>query len=247
MDPQHEPSPPRRQRLDRPPTRPGAVALAAVLTELVVIAAVGNQWIAERAGHWIANERSAFVADLKATLLVYNWRFAPQQGDVEHSWLSQLVMIALTLALTGAFVSVVVRGPATMGRVFVTCWMAAVCSTALASYVRAALNKQPGIAGTRVQKTFFGPLAPSAISVFAAIVLGLLAGSVAVVVARMLRNRTPVGTPVAAAPAEPPYVPPEQPPPYYPVPRPAPSRSAEATVEFPRPPDDDDLGPVHSD
>ena len=244
MDPQPVPRAPVRDRPEPPPTRPGALALAAVLTELVIIAVVGNQWITKRAFQWILNEdKSAFARDVKSALVVYNWRFAPQSGDTSHIWLSQLMLIVVTVVLTAAFIGVAVRGPATFGRMFLTSWLAALGATLLATYLRALVNDQPIIPGSRIQKALFGPLAPSSISVFAAMVMALLAGLVAAC-AGLLVSRRVVPPPTAAAPAEPAAaVVPEQSPPATPTAYSGPGVSAGASTSvFPRPPDDDDLG-----
>lgn len=247
MDPQPEPPAPRRIRPEAPPTRPGVLALAAVLTELVVIAAIGNQWIAKHEIQWILNEnKSAFVRDMKSALFVFNWRFAPESGDTDHTWLSQLTLIVVTCLLTAAFTGIAVRGPATFGRMFLTTWLAATGAALIATYVRALVKDQPLLPGDRVQHAIFGPLSPSTLSVFADIVLALLAGLVAAFAGNLVSRRVPAAA--AAAPtestqAEPTYVPPEQPPPFNPVPRPGPGASATAqTAAFPRLPDDDDLG-----
>lgn len=240
MDPESEPAQPIRSRPEPPAARPGPIVLAAVLTEIVVIGALANQWIAERAGHWIINERSGFVADLKAMLLVYNWRFAPQHGDTDHVWLGQVVMVAATVVLTAGFVAVVVRGPVTFARVFLTCALAVLGATMLAAYVRALVTDEPLVGGSRIQKALFGPLSPNAINVLAAVVLGVLAGVVAAWVANLVSRRVPVAQPAAEPAGEPAYVAPEQPPPFFP-PRPRPTPDQQPT-RFPRPPDDDELG-----
>jgi hypothetical protein len=245
MDPQPEPPAPRRVRPEAPPTRPGVLALAAVLTELVVIGATGNQWIAKHEIQWILNEnKSAFVRDLKSALFVFNWRFAPESGDADHTWLSQLTLIVVTCLLTAAFIGVAVRGPATFGRVFVTSWLAALGAALIATYVRALVKDQPLLPGDRVQKAIFGPLSPSTLSVFADIVLALVAGLVAALVGNVMIRRVPAtAEPTEPTVAEPTYVQPEQPPPFNPIPRPGAGASAGApTAAFPQPPDDVDLG-----
>lgn len=249
MDPQPEPPARRRVRPEPSASRPGALAVAAVLTELVVIGATGNQWIAKHEIQWILNEnKSAFVRDLKSALFVFNWRFAPQSGDTDHTWLSQLTLVVVTCLLTAAFVGVAVRGPATFGRMFLTSWLAALGAALIATYLRALIKDQPLLPGNRVEKAVFGPLSPSTLSVFADVVLALLAGLVAALVGRAVSRRVtaaPGPTPVAAtAAAEPAYVPPEQPPPFNPMPRPGRAATAGAPTEaFPRPPDDDELEP----
>ena len=246
MDPQPEPPARRRVRPEPPATRPGAIALAAVITELVVIGAIGNQWIAKHEIQWILNEnKSAFVRDLKSALFVFNWRFAPETGDTDHTWLSQLTLIVVTCLLTAAFIGVAVRGPATFGRMFLTSWLAALGAALIATYVRALVKNQPLLPGDRVQKAIFGPLSPSTLSVFADIVLALVAGLVAALVGNIVSRRVPPTAPPTepTQQAEPTYVPPEQPPPFNPLPRPGRGASAGApTAAFPRPPDDADLG-----
>ncbi len=257
MDPLTQSSEPPPGRSEQPAVRPGVAVLAAVLTELVVIGVLGNQWLTEREAHWIVNEtHSALARDFKVSLLTFNWRFAPLAQDTQHTWLSQLLLIVTTLVLTAAFTSVVVRGPASFARVAVGCWLAVVGATTIGQYVRGLVNDQPVIRGSRLEKTLFGPLSPSAVSVFASIVLALIVGLVAAAVTVWARNRVSetAGAAVAVAP-EAPYVPPEQPPPFFPeTPRarpspspatlPAPAAAEGATTRFPRPPDDDDLGHV---
>jgi hypothetical protein len=241
MDAVSEPAHPARSRPEPPAARPGFVVLAAVLAEIVLIGAVANQWVAERAYRWILNERSGFLVQVKGMLLVYNWRFAPQPGDTAHIWLGQVVMVALTIGLTAAFVAVVVRGPATFGRVFLTCALAVVGATMLGAYARALVTDEPLTGGSRIEKALFGPLSPNQINVLAALLLGILTGLVAGAVTNMMNNRAPAPQPAPeAAPAEPAYVAPEPPPPFYP-PRPRP-RPDQRTTRFPRPPDDDELG-----
>jgi hypothetical protein len=241
MDPVSEPAQPIRSRPEPPAARPGPIVLAAVLTEIVLIGALGNQWIAERVPRWVFNERSGFVAQVKTMLLVYNWRFAPQQGDTEHAWLGQVVMVVATIALTAGFVSVVVRGPGTFGRVSLTCALATVGATVLAAYFRALVTDEPLTGGSRIEKALFGPLSPNQINALASVLLGVLAGLIAGLVTNMISRRLPPRSPAAGGSAvdEPRYVPPEQPPPFFPPrPRPVPDQQP---ARFPRPPDDDEL------
>src|SRR4051794_12123583 len=92
MEPQSETSEPVRPRPEPPPVRPGLVVVTALLTELVVIGAVANQWLTVRVARSLANERDHLTADLKASLLTFNWRFAPRGEDTSHTWLSQVLL-----------------------------------------------------------------------------------------------------------------------------------------------------------
>jgi hypothetical protein len=253
MEPHPEPTIRRRVRPEAPPTRPGFVALAALLTEFVVIAAIGNQWVTPKLARAVVNERSHLVSDFKSSLVTYNWRFAPEQGDTQHVWLSQVLLILATLVLTAVFVTVIVRGPATLGRVFLTCWLAVTVATVFGGYARGLSLDTGGGASERVQSGLFGTFGPNTITVFSGLILGLLAALVAATATAVSRNRAALGpkhippAPVGAA-AEQPYFAPEQPPPFNPIPRPGPGVSPGApTAAFPRPPDDEDLGHDHHD
>jgi hypothetical protein len=251
MDPQRESSEPVRVRAEATPTRPGLVVGAALLTELVVIAAIGNQWVTPKLFRAIINERSHLVSDFKAALVTYNWRFVPEQADTAHIWLSQVLLILTTLVLTAAFVAVIVRGPATFGRVFLTCWLAVTVATVVGAYARGLTNETLGTSTSRLQRGLFSTLGPNTITVFSGLVLGLLVGVVAATVTVVSRDRAALGPKrIPPDPVEAPYVPPEQPPPFFPEPasaRPRPVPTAESGAQFPRLPDDDDLANEHHD
>src|SRR5256885_17114435 len=67
------------------PTRTGVVGLTALLTQIVIIAAIGNQWVTDRIFDSILRDNTDFSRDFKQALIVFNWRFAPQHAD-QHSW-----------------------------------------------------------------------------------------------------------------------------------------------------------------
>ena len=250
MEAQSESPEPVRVRPEPPPTRPGAVVLAAVLTQIVVIGAIANQWITPHLVNSVINEQHAFLHNLKAAPLTFNWRLVPEHGDSQHTWLSQELLVLTTLVVSALLIAAVVRGPATFNRVFLTCWIAVTVATMFGTYVRGLVNDERGVEGSRVSRALFGPLAPSPVSFFAGLLLGLVTGLVAATAATLMRNRAAAAAPrePAAVAAEPPYVPPEQPPPFNPLPRPGPGASAGApTAAFPRPPEDVDLGHDHQD
>jgi hypothetical protein len=196
--------------------RTAPVILAALLTEIVVIAAASNQWVSERIAQQIqrsmVNGGSQGVRDLKATLLVYNWRIAPQPGDTQHSWLGQMLMLVTVLFVTGAVLAIVVRGPGSFGRVLLTGWIAVVAATALGAYVRGFVTDTQ-TSGLLLTRAVFGPLSPNSFSFFASLVLGFVVGLGAAFVARATRG--PVAKEAEPAPVESAFFPPEQPPPYY--------------------------------
>jgi hypothetical protein len=193
---------------------------------------------------------SSFGAErLKAALIVYNWRWAPETGDVDHIWLSQMLMILTLVVVSGVLISVVLGGPVTFGRALLTCWMAVVVATVLGTYVRGLVEDTPG-SNLRITKAVFGQIAPGPEAIFASLALGLAVGIVAGVVAVATRRPATPEVP-ADAPEPPPYVPPD-PPPYYggppapttrlptvePSTSPPSARADQQTTRFPQPPDD---------
>jgi hypothetical protein len=212
--PAAEQAPPRREP---GVARPGVIAFAALLTEIVIIGAACNQWVSPRIVDQIrrsfANGGSQGVRDLKASLLTYNWRFTPLAGDTEHRWLGQVLLVLTVLALTAFLIGVIVRGQASFARVFFTCWVAVVAATTIGTYVRGFVTDSPGSA-LRITRAVFGPLGPNAFTVLAGLVLGLVVGVVAGWVGMATRRPAVVADEPANVPGQ--FFPtPEQPPPYY--------------------------------
>lgn len=201
------------------PVRTGAVVLAALLTELVVIGAACNQWVTEKVAHSLTrsfiNGGSQGSQDLRAAVLTYNWRFAPQSGDTEHIWLSQLLMILTVLVLTALLVAAAVRGPGSFVRAFASCWMAVIAATLVGAYVRGLVRDEVGDSALRITRAVFGNLGPNTVTMFAALVLGLAVALVGGIVAVATRGPAPTGE--RAAPVEEPAfpLPPEQPPAFF--------------------------------
>src|SRR5919197_2314681 len=201
------------RRQEPGPARTGPTVLVALLAEVVVIGAACNQWVTKRIYDQLVEGRDTFgIKGLKASLLTYNWRWAPQSDDTDHIWLSQMLMILALVVVSGVLISVVLRGPATFGRVLLTCWMAVIAGTLLGAWVRGLVEDTPG-SSLRITKAVFGQTAPGPVSFFASAVLGLVAGIVAGIFAVATR-RPAVAAEAEGPPEPPPYVPPD-PPPYY--------------------------------
>jgi hypothetical protein len=198
--------------------RTGLVVLAAVLTEIVVIAAIGNQWVTKHIADSIQQDQlrragsasAGFGTDFKTALLTYNWRFAPQSGDHQNVLLSQVLLILATVVISALLIAVVVRGPGSFGQAFFASWMAVVVATLLGAYLRGYVNT---IFRRSAAQAMFGALGPNAFTFLAALMLGLIVGLVAGAVAMTTRRTVRLVAP--APPPLPQYVPPEQPPPYY--------------------------------
>lgn len=247
MDPLSERREPVPQEPGPDGARTGPIVAAALLTQLVVIGAACNQWVTPHVISSLFNgneDRHAFLYNLKATVLTYNWRLTPEHGDSQHTWLSQELLVVATLVVSALLIAVVARGPSRFGRVFLTCWLAVMAATMFGTYVRGLVDDEQGVPGARVTRALFGPLGPSPITFFAGLLLGLLVGLVAATVAVLTRRPVALPTAESPEPAGPAYPAPEQPPPYY-GDRPAvpdrPLPGEQTTTRFPRPPDDDDL------
>src|ERR1700710_136677 len=117
MQPGPQPSPP-----TVPVARPGRVVLAAVLTEVVLIGAADNQWVAQRVSDHALDHQGSAGFDLAYALLTFQWRFAPTSTDVFHSLYGQWALLAVVLLGTALLVLGVSRGPASFSRVFFGTW-----------------------------------------------------------------------------------------------------------------------------
>jgi hypothetical protein len=197
--------------------RTGLVVFAAVVTEIVIIGAACNQWVADRVGGQILrsalNGGNQTVRDFKQSLIAFSWRYAPRSFDHQHIWLGQVLMIATLLVVSGAVISLVTRGPITFGRALFGAWAAVVFATVLASYVRGLVNEGNTSSSPRITQALFETLGPNTPTLFAGMVLGLATGLITGFVAVTTR-RAPV-VQRAAEPGDAAYIEPEQPPPFF--------------------------------
>jgi hypothetical protein len=122
--------------------RPWLVAIVAYVTLLVLIAAVGNQWITDAIDRHALHVRS-FADNAARAATTYQWRFSPRGGkDVDHVWLANIALVVVALVLTFLLVAIVCRGKGGFGQVFVGSWLVVVVATLLATYVRTAVIDQ---------------------------------------------------------------------------------------------------------
>jgi hypothetical protein len=193
--------------------RTGLIVLAAVLTELVLIAALANQWMSDRIAQNIGDAKLGHLVE--QSWLTYQWRFSPRSGFT-HAWGGELGLIGVTLVLTGLLVFALVRGAITFWRAFFATWLAVLGATVVGAFVRGLVDTDTvkAIGGThagRVTQAIFGPVGPHQAVVVAGFLLGLVTGLVAGAVAVGTRHRP---RPAAAQPG-PAYRPPEAPPPFF--------------------------------
>jgi hypothetical protein len=240
-------APPRRART-------GLIVLAALLTELIVIAAADNQWVSDRILRDELRTNSLTLRSLANSWLTYTWRLSPRDGaNANQLWASQIALVVVVLGVTALLVTAVVRGPITFGRAFFGTWMAVIVATLVGAFVRGLIEpfgKLQLANSNRVTRAAFGSFGVNQGAVAAGFGLGLLVALLAAIVA-VVSRRTPADAPDPAAapvPAAPPYQQPEQPPPYYgddesattklpslpkdqPAPRPSPT-SDDATARY---------------
>jgi len=128
-----QPSAPALPKLYR--GRPWLAALAAVLTELVVIGGVDNQGVTKTLRNPL-NDPSRVVADYSRGAIdaatTFWWRFAPADGHPTHVWAAQFAAIGVLVALTWLGVLAVARGSVTFGRVWIATWAVVVPLSLLA-------------------------------------------------------------------------------------------------------------------
>ena len=184
------------------------IVLAAVLTELVLIGGLANQWISNKIGNLIGTTN--LWDEVKESWLTYTWRLTPRSNQT-HLWASELALVLITLALTGLLVFVLVRGPVTFWRAFFGSWLAVLAATLVAAFVRGLIAPLPGATAGRFSRALYGPFGPSQFAVVGAAMLGLIAAAVAGIVTVTTRSSAGDG----AAPGQEQYRAPEQPPPYY--------------------------------
>jgi hypothetical protein len=229
--------------------RPGLVVLAALLTEVVLIAALANQAVSDRLAKHFGDATPSHL--LEQAWLTYQWRFSARSHQ-SATWGSELALIGVTLLVSALLIIALVRGAVTFWRAFFGVWLAVLGATLLGAFVRGLIDtdaaraigaSSPG----RLTKAIFGPAGPTQFAVVGGVVLGLVTALVAAGVSVATRR---AAQPVPGAPAvQSHYVAPEQPPPYYgdaqPTtqlrPPPQPRAGDQATTQFPRPPDEEDL------
>ncbi len=151
--------------------------LVAVLTELVLIGAGANQWVSERI------VRNSFKHGLSARLiegswLTYTWRWDPTEGRI---WWAHVLLIVTLAVVSGLLIWCVARGPVSFARTFFGTWMAVIVATLLGAFVRGLVEPNghlpPG--ANAVTRAIFGPAGPNSEAVFGSFVLGLVVGLLA--------------------------------------------------------------------
>jgi hypothetical protein len=155
-------------------------AVTAVLTELVVIAAVDNQSITHTLRKPL-HDHSRVLADYSRGAIdaatTYSWRFAEADGQPTHVWAAQFAAIGVLVLLTWLGMLAIARGSVTFGRVWVGTWALVAAVAPISIMVRNVLitPTAPGPAQSKIGQAVYGFNAFGPVIV-AGLVLGLAAG-----------------------------------------------------------------------
>ncbi len=179
--------------------RPWLTAIVSFVILLILIAALGNQWVTDS----IARHANAgtFGDHMAHSVNVYAWRFSPPSGgDVAHAWVANLANVGAVLILTLLLVPVVCRGKGGFWQSFFAAWFTVVVATLLGSYVRAAIFDQsafPGYAGQgKADDILFSSISPGPATAFAGLAFGLVVGLAAGITAVVSRRTEVIAAPV---------------------------------------------------
>jgi hypothetical protein len=218
--------------------RPWIVALIAFLTLLVLIAALGNQWVTDSIRRHANGD--TFIDHIVTAITTYQWRFTPRGGhDVARVWVSDFALIGTVLVLTFVLVGTVCRGKGGFAQAFFASWMTVLAGTLIGGYVKAAVIDRSLLLRSITHDTgnaiFFSPLSPGTSEIVGGLEFGFVVAVVAGVAAVLARRREPLAGaapvaeptpyPTGAAPyaAPVPYATPAQSPEHYGEPQPVPA------------------------
>lgn len=186
--------------------RTGWAVLTAFLTELVLVAGVGNQAVTNSMNDYLAAPGRQFADYSRGAvdaMLTFHWRFAPRPAEATHEWAAQFLLLAVLFGLTALGVWATCRGTVTFLRVAVTVWAIVVAVTPVAIMARNLLviPSAPGPLESRVgQSVYYYPLFGTAI--VAGVVLGLVTALVTALVTNLTRRAVRV-RPAGSAPHDP--------------------------------------------
>ncbi|WP_375485973.1 hypothetical protein [uncultured Jatrophihabitans sp.] len=193
--------------------RPLVVALVVALVDLVIIAAVCNQAVTKHALRYYLDHGTSLKSRIVSSSLQFAWRFDPIKGDNRngvHYLYSEFVTIAVFVVLSAFLAAVAARRLAGFGQVFLATWTGCVAAAYVARFVGALVTRSP--MGGRLSFALF--VAPTGTTLFAGLVIGLVAGLLGALFAAATRRRPEAPVHPAAPATEPAYTP-EAPPPFY--------------------------------
>ena len=159
--------------------RIGLLLLFAFMTEVIVIAAAGNQAVTDKI---LSNAGPhTLKGGFEESLETFAWRVSPRSNDIFHVWAGSLSLIGATVVLSLLLIFATVRGPLTFGRAFFGTWLSVIVATMLGGYVRGLVIDTPARSTHGIPaRALFSTLAPGSTTFLAGVALGLV---VALVVA----------------------------------------------------------------
>ena len=173
-------------------SRTGWVVLAGVLTEVAIVAGVGNQGVSGAINHYLDSPNRTFP-DYSRGLLdaatAFAWRLSPASNQPTHVWAAELAAIGVLLAVSALGMLAVVRGSITFVRVWVAVWavVAAVAPLAIMAHNLITTPSAPGPEQSRFgQAVYYAPALGTV--VVAGLAIGLLAGLACAIVAVSTRR-----------------------------------------------------------
>jgi hypothetical protein len=180
-------------------TRSWAVALAAAVTALILMAAIGNTSVTDTLNR---NARgNSFKDGVLLSLTTVQWRFGAASGDHSRIWLGQLLGDLAAIVLIFLLVWIVANGRGSFWQAFFGAWACAVGALMVATYVNTAVVNTSGSNASKAVVVFFAQnSATSTFALFGALVYGFVIALVAGLVAMATSTRTEM-VDASAAPA----------------------------------------------
>ena len=181
-------------------TRSWAVALAAAVTALILMAAIGNTSVTDTLtrnakGH-------SFKDGVLLSLTTVQWRFGAASGDHSRIWLGQLLGDLAAIVLIFLLVWIVANGRGSFWQAFFGAWACAVGALMVATYVNTAVVNTSGSNASKAVVVFFAQdTATSTFALFGALVYGFVIALVAGLVALATSTRAEM-VDASAAPAQ---------------------------------------------
>ena len=188
-------------------TRSWAVALAAFVTGLILMAAIGNTSVTGTLDRHAQGH--SFKDGVLLSLTTVQWRFGAASGDHARIWVGQLVGDLAALVLIFLLVWIVANGRGSFWQAFFGTWACAVGAMLLATYVNTAVVNTSGSGVSKEVVVFFAQnTATSTFALFGALMYGFVIALVAGLVAWATRKSEVMVDASAAAALRTGYYPP---------------------------------------
>jgi hypothetical protein len=181
-------------------TRSWAVALAAAVTALILMAAIGNPSVTDTLTR--NAKHHSFKDGVLLSLTTVQWRFGAASGDHSRIWLGQLLGDLAAIVLIFLLVWIVANGRGSFWQAFFGAWACAVGALMIATYVNTAVVNTSGSNASKAVVVFFAQgSATSTFALFGALMYGFVIALVAGLVAMATSQRAEMVDASAAPPS----------------------------------------------